>query len=154
MFVVILANAGSWASLFVFYALALTAVSEDMVTYVFQIMSQLLELSPAGGVSSAYETIYPPLLEPVLWERTGNIPGLVRLLQAYIHKCPQLVVSNNLERVLLQYQKLLGSRSNDHYGVALAQAVVQYVPAYVTCLFAGCFLCYALFSRFCLLSVR
>jgi exportin-2 (importin alpha re-exporter) len=31
------------------------------------------------------------LLIPVLWERPGNIHGLVRLLQAYISRGPQQV---------------------------------------------------------------
>lgn len=44
-------------------------------------MLQLLEVSPAG-VSEPYETLLPPLLNAVLWERMGNVPPLVRLLQA------------------------------------------------------------------------
>jgi exportin-2 (importin alpha re-exporter) len=30
--------------------------------------------------------LFPHLLLPILWERPGNIPPLVRLLQAYVEK--------------------------------------------------------------------
>ena len=36
------------------------------------------------GVPDTYMALFPHLLAPVLWERPGNIPPLVRLIQAFI----------------------------------------------------------------------
>lgn len=57
----------------------------EFIPYVFQILSLLLELHPVGGgVPDLFIALFPHLLQPVLWERSGNIPALVRLLQAFI----------------------------------------------------------------------
>ncbi len=37
-------------------------------------------------IPDPYMALFPHLLLPVLWERPGNIPPLVRLLQAFIEK--------------------------------------------------------------------
>ena len=57
--------------------------------YVFQILSLMLEMhsTPVPDTSMTfYMALFPHLLLPMLWERPGNIPPLVRLLQAYIEK--------------------------------------------------------------------
>ena len=46
----------------------------------FQIFAQLIELRPAP-LPESYMQIFPPLLTPLFWERSGNVPALVRLLQ-------------------------------------------------------------------------
>jgi CAS/CSE protein, C-terminus len=58
-------------------------LSQDVIEfhpYVFQILAQLLELRP-GQFSAAYTALFPPLMLPQLWERRGNVPALVRLVQ-------------------------------------------------------------------------
>jgi CAS/CSE protein, C-terminus len=58
-------------------------LSHDVIEfhpYVFQILAQLLELRP-GQFSAAYTALFPPLMLPQLWERRGNVPALVRLIQ-------------------------------------------------------------------------
>ena len=57
----------------------------EFIPYVFQIMSILLEIH-TDQVPEMYMLLLPFLLAPVLWERPGNIPPLVRLLQAFIEK--------------------------------------------------------------------
>jgi exportin-2 (importin alpha re-exporter) len=37
--------------------------------------------------------IFPPLLNPMFWERPGNIPALTRLLVAYLTKAGQEIVA-------------------------------------------------------------
>ena len=49
-----------------------------------QVLAQLLECRPS--LSPAYESLFPPLLTPTMWERPGNIPALVRLICAYMVK--------------------------------------------------------------------
>ena len=57
----------------------------EFIPYVFQILSLLIELHK-DTVPETYMQLFPHLLTPLLWERPGNIPPLVRLLQAYIEK--------------------------------------------------------------------
>ena len=45
----------------------------------------MLEMQ-SSSVPEAYMALFPHLLLPILWERPGNIPPLVRLLQAFIEK--------------------------------------------------------------------
>lgn len=62
-------------------------VQELACLHVVQILAQLLECR--SGLSVAYESLFPPLLLPAMWERQGNIPALVRLLCAYMTKVPR-----------------------------------------------------------------
>lgn len=59
----------------------------------------------------------------------GNIPALVKLLQAYLQKGADWIVSNrHLEPILGVFQKLVSSKLNDHHGIELLQTMVIYVP--------------------------
>ena len=57
----------------------------EFVPYVFQVMSLLLEIH-SSSIPASYLALFPHLLQPGLWERTGNIPPLVRRLQAYLER--------------------------------------------------------------------
>ena len=48
------------------------------------------------NMPSVYVELFPFLLMPVLWERPGYIPALARLLQAYIEKTANSVVSEKI----------------------------------------------------------
>lgn len=97
----------------------------EFLPYVFQILSLLVELRPPP-IPQPYMVIYPLLLTPGLWERTGNIPALVRLLQAFIEKAPKDVVSNDkLSALLGVFQKLIASKSNDHQGFYMISSLVE-----------------------------
>lgn len=99
----------------------------EFAPYVFQILALQLEVNPTGGLTSPYKTILPFLLAPALWERTGNIPALVRLLQAYCMKgASDIVAGQYLEPLLGVFQKLLASRVNDHEGFYILESIVQY----------------------------
>jgi hypothetical protein len=37
--------------------------------------------------------IFPPLLNPMFWERPGNIPALTRLLVSYLSKAGQEITA-------------------------------------------------------------
>ena len=65
----------------------------EFIPYVFQIMSLMLELHK--DCPTPYMDMFPFLLAPVLWERLGNIPPLVRLLQAYVEKGSAQIVATN-----------------------------------------------------------
>ena len=55
----------------------------EFMPYVFQILSLMLELH-SSSIPESYLALFPHLLQPVLWERLGNIPPLVRLLQVLV----------------------------------------------------------------------
>ena len=98
----------------------------DFMPYAFQILSLLIELRPPP-VSQMYMSIYPTLLSPVLWEQQGNIPALVRLLQAFIQKVPQeLCKEDKISSLLGVFQKLIASKNNDHEGFYLLNSLIEY----------------------------
>ena len=64
----------------------------EFIPYVFQILSLMLEMHESS-IPETYAGLYSFLLAPVLWERMGNIPPLVRLLRAYIEKGGEQIYS-------------------------------------------------------------
>ena len=103
----------------------------EFLPYIFQILSLLLELRPPP-IPAPYMNIYPHLLIPALWERTGNIPALVRLLQAFIEKASGDVTKDDkLSALLGVFQKLIASKSNDHEGFYLLNSLIENVESAV-----------------------
>ena len=103
----------------------------EFLPYVFQILSLLLELRPPP-IPELYMVIYPLLLTPTLWERNGNVPALVRLLQAFIEKAPSNVTKDDrLGGLLGVFQKLIASKLNDHEGFYLLGSLVENLEASV-----------------------
>ena len=99
----------------------------EFLPYVFQLLSLLLEIRPLP-IPPAYMTIYPHLLVPLLWERSGNVPALVRLLQAFIERAPnELPMGDKFMNLLGVFQKLIASKSNDHEGFYLLGSLVEHV---------------------------
>ncbi|KAG5184186.1 Cse1-domain-containing protein [Tribonema minus] len=106
----------------------------EFAPYVLQILAQLLELRPtvtggASGFTPAYTALFPPLLSPVLWERRGNVPALVRLLQAYLRKdAAALANAGHLPAMLGVFQKLLATRATEEHAFALLSSIFTYSP--------------------------
>lgn len=97
----------------------------EFIPYVFQVLAQLLEYS-TGDLSASYESLFPPLLTPTLWESKGNIPGLTRLICAYVSKAgKQPCVQTNLMGILGVFQKLISSKANEAYGFQLLGSLVE-----------------------------
>jgi len=71
----------------------------EFLPYVFQVMSLLLEIH-SNSIPASYMALFPHLLQPVLWERTGNIPPLVRLLQAYLEKGGITIAGSAADKVV------------------------------------------------------
>ncbi|BFY99292.1 hypothetical protein BsWGS_02332 [Bradybaena similaris] len=100
---------------------------QEFIPYVFQILSMLIELHP-GKIPDTYMALFPHLLAPVLWERPGNIPPLVRLIQAYIHKGADQIEADRLNGLLGVFQKLNASKSHDHEGFYLLNYIIEFMP--------------------------
>lgn len=98
---------------------------QEFHPYVFQVLAQLVELRAGGGaLPETYLQLLPPLLTPMFWERSGNVPALGRLLRAYIAAVPGEVVGRGLlPGVLGVFQKLVASKAHDHEGMALLDAL-------------------------------
>lgn len=55
--------------------------------YVFQMLSLLLEIREgSGAIPEPYWALFPCLLAPPLWDRSGNVTPLIRLLCAFIRQ--------------------------------------------------------------------
>lgn len=73
----------------------------EFVPYVLQIIGFLLESHPSGStsLSDAYRILFQSILTPAFWDRSGYIPGLARLLQAYIEKAGETIVLEKIVRL-------------------------------------------------------
>uniref|UniRef100_A0A8D2CLW6 Exportin-2 n=1 Tax=Sciurus vulgaris TaxID=55149 RepID=A0A8D2CLW6_SCIVU len=103
---------------------------QEFIPYVFQVMSLLLE-THKNDIPSSYMALFPHLLQPVLWERTGNIPALVRLLQAFLERGSSTIASAAADRIpglLGVFQKLIASKANDHQGFYLLNSIIEHMP--------------------------
>ncbi|GAA5999813.1 hypothetical protein JCM10207_005923 [Rhodosporidiobolus poonsookiae] len=101
----------------------------EFTPFVFQILSQLLELHPANDLPDSYKVLLPPLLTPTLWESRGNIPALVRLLRAFLGRgADQIVAAGQVTPMLGIFQHLIQSKANDQHGFELLEALVEYLP--------------------------
>ncbi|KAI0749865.1 armadillo-type protein [Daedaleopsis nitida] len=103
---------------------------DQYVPYVFQILAQMLDLH-SGAVPPEYQSLLPFLLTPAQWQQKGSIPGLVKLLKAFLsHDANSIVGGGQITQVLgVIQQRLIPSKINDGWGFELLQAVVQYVPS-------------------------
>ncbi|KAI9001554.1 Cse1-domain-containing protein [Trametes punicea] len=103
---------------------------DQYIPYVFQILAQMLDLH-AEGVPAEYRTLLPFLLTPASWQQKGSIPGLVKLLKAFLARdAASMVAAGQLTQVLgVVQQRLIPSKLNDGWGFELLQAVVQHAPS-------------------------
>jgi exportin-2 (importin alpha re-exporter) len=81
-------------------------------------------------VPTEYRSLLPFLLTPAVWQQKGSVPGLVKLLTAFLAKdAPQMVAQNQYTPILaVIQQRLIPSKLNDAWGFELLQAVVRYIP--------------------------
>lgn len=68
----------------------------EFIPYVLQIIGFLLESHPTGSIPDTYRALFQSILTPSFWDRSGNIPALSRLLQAYIEKAGETIVKEKL----------------------------------------------------------
>lgn len=118
-------------ALFPIFSHILTQDIQDFSPFVFQILSQMLELHTQGSepLSDYYNGLLPPLLTPTLWESRGNVPALVRLLRAYLSAGAQRIVAENRVSAMLGvFQKLIGSKVNDVHGFKILEALFEHIP--------------------------
>eukprot|EP00871_Galdieria_phlegrea_P004777 jgi/Galph1/52/GphlegSOOS_G4779.1 len=113
--------------LFAFFQSVLASDIAEFVPYVFQILAQLAELrGDVDELPASYHSLLPALFNPSLWNRSGYIPGMVRLLQAFLRKSLGHIIANDqLKPILGIFQKLVASKVHDHYGMILIDCIVD-----------------------------
>lgn len=118
-------------ALFLVFTEILQSDVQEFMPYVFQVMSLLLEMHK-DEIPNSYMALFPHLLQPVLWERTGNIPPLVRLLQAYLERGSNTIAASAGDKIpglLGVFQKLIASKANDHQGFYLLNSIIEHLPS-------------------------
>ncbi|KAK7583970.1 hypothetical protein V9T40_004933 [Parthenolecanium corni] len=103
----------------------------EFLPYVFQLLSMLLEYRVKGEpIPLPYFELYQFLFMPVLWERSGNVHPLVRLLAAYITRMNPTEMQSNLQlnSVLGVFEKLVSSKAHDHEGLFLLRTLTENCP--------------------------
>ncbi|KAK0194119.1 CAS/CSE protein [Armillaria mellea] len=101
---------------------------DQYIPYVFQLLAQMLEMH-SKDVPAEYRNLLPFLLMPAIWQQKGSVPGLVKLLSAYLsHDSKEMVANRQIATVLgVIQQRLIPSKQNDGWGFELLRAVVRYV---------------------------
>ncbi|XAR69470.1 hypothetical protein NMG60_11001063 [Bertholletia excelsa] len=113
------------ASLFPSLQMILENDVTEFFPYAFQLLAQLVELN-RPPIPQPYMQIFEILLLPDSWKRSGNVPALVRLLQAFLQKAPQeLSREGRLTQVLGIFNKLVSSPSTDEQGFYVLNTVVE-----------------------------
>lgn len=105
----------------------LSADIDALCPYVYQVLATLLGLRPQG-LSAAYLTMFPIILTPALWERVSNVTALAKLLEAYIRKAPDQIISS-LPGVLGVFQKLISAKTSEANAFVILRAIFAYLPA-------------------------
>ncbi|CAI5953901.1 unnamed protein product [Closterium sp. NIES-65] len=119
------------AQVFPLLQLVLDADVQEFAPYAFQLLALLIEsrsAPPLLPLPAAYMALFPALISPMLWERAGNVPALVRLLQAYLQKASKEIVGGGqVPPVLGVFQKLIASKHSDHQGFFILNTVVEHL---------------------------
>ncbi|KIS69121.1 putative importin-alpha export receptor [Mycosarcoma maydis] len=111
------------AQLFPSFTMILSQDVAEFQPYVFQMLSQMLELH-TQGLPEAYTSLLPPILTPACWENRGNVPALVRLVRAFLAKdAPRIVAQGQLSAMLGIYQKLISTRINEAFALELLETL-------------------------------
>ncbi|XP_010518325.1 PREDICTED: exportin-2-like [Camelina sativa] len=97
----------------------------EFLPYAFQLLAQLVELN-RPPLAPSYMHIFLLLLSPESWKRSGNVPALVRLLQAFLQKASHEVTQENrLSQVLGIFEKLVASPSTDEQGFYILNTIIE-----------------------------
>lgn len=117
--------------LFPVFQIILQEDVSEFIPYTFQLLAMLLEYHEANNISESYLALYPFLSTPTLWERSGNVYPLVKLIKVYIKKCEPSKMDQilNIKVLLGIFQKLISSRMNDHEGFNIMENLIQYCPS-------------------------
>jgi len=120
------------ANLFPIFNYVLEQDITEFIPYEFQLISLMLEMhdekrGEKAAIPQAYLELFPFLLMPVLWERPGYVPALVKLLQSYIKRAGDSCVSAKILPVLGVFQRLIASKTNDHFAFHILNSLIEHM---------------------------
>ncbi|RDB24273.1 Importin alpha re-exporter [Hypsizygus marmoreus] len=99
---------------------------DQYIPYVFQVLAQMLSLHTPNTIPASYRSLLSFLLTPQIWQQKGSIPGLVKLLKAFLARDGDTMVKEGQVASVLAVvqQRLIPSKVNDAWGFELLQGVV------------------------------
>ncbi|RVD83340.1 uncharacterized protein DFL_007732 [Arthrobotrys flagrans] len=107
----------------------LQAEVSEFLPYVFQLLGLLLECNPNTPLPELYQRLIDPILAVTLWETRGNIPALVRLLNAICARESQHILKNQkIVPIFGIFQKLLSVKSTESSAFDLLDGLVANFP--------------------------
>ncbi|EFJ27823.1 hypothetical protein SELMODRAFT_95055 [Selaginella moellendorffii] len=93
--------------------------------YAFQILAQLIE-SRGQPIPREYLVIFPVLIDQRFWQKSANVPAIIRLLQAFLLKAPrEIAQGNQLQEVYNVFSRLVSRKSTEDYAFYIANAMVE-----------------------------
>jgi exportin-2 (importin alpha re-exporter) len=102
---------------------------QEFQPYVFQVFAALLEANPSGSLPDYYQSLLGPILTLDMYNSRGNVPALVRLLSSMIPRAAEQIAANNqIEPILIIFQKLISSKTNESLGFDLLEAICGNLP--------------------------
>lgn len=105
---------------------------QEFQPYVFQIFAALLEANPTGTLPDYYQSLLGATLVLDLYNSRGNVPALARLLTSMIPRAAtQITANNQIEQILVIFQKLISSKANESYGFDLLECICASFPVNV-----------------------
>jgi len=83
----------------------------------------------SNDVPVDYRSLLPFLLTLSVWQQKGSIPGLVKLLKAFLSRDSLSMLANGQVTSVLAViqQRLIPSKIHDSWGFELLNSVVMYV---------------------------
>lgn len=68
----------------------------EFMPYVFQLLSLLMEIREGTtAIPEPYWALFPCLLSPALWDRSGNVTPLIQLISSFIRQGSAQIVAQN-----------------------------------------------------------
>lgn len=111
----------------------LRAEVPEFMPYVFQLLAELLELTPAPApgahaLSDKYTALAPLILAGALWTKKANVPALTPLLQAYLRRGYVHFVSASLIVPALGVFQSLIQKGDEEHAYAVITAFFEAAP--------------------------
>ncbi|KAF2478643.1 CAS/CSE protein [Neohortaea acidophila] len=103
--------------------------AEEFNPYIFQLYAALAAVQPAGTLSTNFRDLIGPVLTPSMWDSKGNVPALTRLLITLLPPgAEHIAASNQTEKILIIFQKLISIKAYDTHAMDLIEAVIAAFP--------------------------
>ncbi|KAI3711452.1 hypothetical protein L2E82_41554 [Cichorium intybus] len=93
--------------------------------YVIQVVAQFVDLKGSTLLPIGYTDVFDTMLRPGLWEKSANVPALVRLFRSILQVAPNLLPNKEkLKPVVVIVEKLLSSPSTVEDGLHMLNSVI------------------------------